>query len=378
MPERLLTLEGKKNVKRLFDVIVDTAVCSGCGGCVVICPVDALTYDVFSPEGREIDLPVVLDNCIDCVLCMKACPRLDYEYENLDKHTYAGVEDELIKNDIWGDYLEIVAARATDERVLQVGQDGGVVTALIAWGMRKGHFDGALTGERDERWMMHPKIVRTIDELLACAGSGYTYTPNSLALREAAASGLERIVFVGVPCEISAVRKLEIAKSKRGKELTKNVALQIGLMCSETFTYDGFMVGKLQNELGIRLEDIGKINVKGKVLVYMKSGEVITVPLKQARPYAREGCHYCQDFGAEYADISVGGLGGEGWTITVLRTKRGRDLFYEAVRDGVLEVQGTENFAFQVSLLEKLAAKQRARPNRKGEHEHAATAADGG
>lgn len=364
MPERLLTLEGKKNVKRLFDVIVDTAVCSGCGGCVVVCPVDALGYDVFAPDGREVDLPYVLDNCIDCLLCMKACPRLEYQYEDLDKLVYAGVDGELVRNEVYGDHLAIVAARARDERILRVGQDGAVVTALIAWGMENGYFDGALTAERDERWMMHPKIVRTVEELLRCAGSGYTYAPNSLALREAAASGLEKIVFVGVPCEISAVRKLEIAKSKRGREMTKNIALQIGLMCSETFSYDGFMVGKLQNEMGLRLEDIVKINVKGKVLVYMRSGEVVSIPLKQARPFARQGCHHCQDFAAEYADISVGGLGGEGWTITILRTKRGRDFFNEAVRAGAIEVQGMDGFAAQLDLLQKLAAKQRARPSR--------------
>lgn len=367
MPERLLSLEGKKNVKKLFDVIVATDVCSGCGGCVVVCPVDALGYDVFRPDGRELDQPYVLDNCIDCLLCMKACPRLDYQYEDLNGFVFGDVSGEIQRSDLFGDYLEIVAARATQEAVRGVGQDGAVVTALIAWGMEKGHFDGALTAERDERWLMHPKIVRTVDELLKCAGSGYTYAPNSLALRESAASGLERIVFVGVPCEVSAVRKLEVGKSKRGRDMTKNVALQIGLMCSETFTYDGFMVGKLQNEMGLRLEDIVKINVKGRVLVYLKSGEVVTVPLRQARPFARDGCHYCQDFAAEYADISVGGLGGEGWTITMLRTKRGRDLFSEAVADGVLEVQGAEGFPAALDLLGKLAAKQRARPNRKEE-----------
>lgn len=376
MPERLLSLEGKKNVKRLFDTIVDTAVCSGCGGCIVVCPVDALDYEVFATDGREIDLPYVLDTCIDCLLCMKACPRLDYQYEDLDQFVFSEVQPELTKNDVYGDYLEIVAARARDSAILGIGQDGAVVTALIAWGMETGRFDGALAAERDERWMMRPKIVRTREDLLRCAGAGYTYAPNSLALREAAASGLERMVFVGVPCEVSAVRKLEIAKSKRGRELTKNVALQIGLMCSETFTYDGFMIGKLQDEMGVRLEDVIKINVKGRVLVYLRSGEVLSVPLKQARPTAREGCHYCQDFAAEYADMSVGGLGGEGWTITMLRTKRGRDVFYDAVRAGVLEVQAGESFPQALDLLHKLASKQRARPNRKVEHE--APVASGG
>ena len=36
---------------------------------------------------------------------------------------------------------------------------------------------------------------------------------------------------------------------------------------SETFDYEAFIVGKVQHELGISLDDIQKVNVKGKVIV---------------------------------------------------------------------------------------------------------------
>ena len=41
----------------------------------------------------------------------------------------------------------------------------------------------------------------------------------------------------------------------------------IGLMCTESFTYEDLMEKHIQEELGINLGDIKKINIKGKVLV---------------------------------------------------------------------------------------------------------------
>ena len=61
------------------------------------------------------------------------------------------------------------------------------------------------------------------------------------------------------------------------------VALQIGLLCSEVFDFDGLMVGKIQEELGIPLTEVSKFNVKGEVLVYKRDGEVVKIPLKEAQ-----------------------------------------------------------------------------------------------
>ena len=52
------------------------------------------------------------------------------------------------------------------------------------------------------------------------------------------------------------------------------------------------------------------------------------IPLKEAHAWTREGCKSCPDFAAEHADISTGGIGAFGdWTLTLLRTEKGEELF---------------------------------------------------
>jgi coenzyme F420 hydrogenase subunit beta len=121
------------------------------------------------------------------------------------------------------------------------------------------------------------------------------------------------------------------------------------------------MRGAIETGMGIPLEDIKKFNVKGKVLIYKRDGEVVEMNLREAQEYARPECHHCGDFSAELADISCGGVGAMDWTITVLRTRRGEDLFNQAVADGVFETQPIEEFENSMKVLLRLARKQRWR-----------------
>ena len=116
--------------------------------------------------------------------------------------------------------------------------------------------------------------------------------------------------------------------------------------------------------MGIALSDISKIDIKGKMMIHLKSGEVRNLPLKEAKQYGREGCRFCTDFSGRYGDISVGGIGGNGWTITVVRSELGNALLKSAVEANVLKTSEIENFPLSLKLLEKMSRNQLDRPKR--------------
>jgi coenzyme F420 hydrogenase subunit beta len=213
---------------------------------------------------------------------------------------------------------------------------------------------------------------------MAAAGSWYTYVPNDLALEQAVKLGCEKVAFVGVPCQITPVRKgqykddayLDNGKkkpkhierqSKSLKDPMTRIALRIGLLCSEVFDFEGLMIRKIQNEMGIPLDQIKKFNVKGEVLIYKKDGELVTIPLKEAQEYARPECHHCGDFSAELADVSCGGVGAMDWTITIARTDAGREFMQRMIDDGLLEVAPIEDFESSLKVLLRLARRQHQR-----------------
>ncbi|HWP64428.1 MAG TPA: Coenzyme F420 hydrogenase/dehydrogenase, beta subunit C-terminal domain [Candidatus Limnocylindria bacterium] len=369
--------------KEMMNEVVAYGSCCECGTCVLVCPHNVIDYVDGKPK-QVAKKNAAFDYCgmsegIGCDVCAQVCPRLGVrEFDMREQVHPAGPG---VYEGVFGRYRRIVAARCTDPEILARCQDGGVVTAILAHGLREGIFDGAVVAAADDATPAapKPKVVTTVADAITSARSWYTYSPNDLALEQAEQQGLKKVCFVGVPCQITPVRKIQLAdpaflaesprkKPQHIERQTKFlkgygaiVDFTIGLLCTEVFTYEGLMVQKIQGEMGIPLADVSKFNVKGKVLIYRKDGSVVDMSLHKAQEYARPECHHCGDFTAELADVSCGGVACMDWTITILRSARGEALFEDMVRRGLVETRPMEEFEQSMKVMLRLTHKQRDR-----------------
>ncbi len=370
------------SLKDMMNDVVAAGSCCECGSCVLVCPHNVIEYIEGKPK-QTAKASAPFDYCgisegIGCDVCAAVCPRLWPREDHLRDALF---EDRRPWEGIFGVYRHIFAARTRREDIMERAQDGGIVTALLAWALERGHIDGAIVsavGEDDPPCDPRPKVVATDEEIRRSAGSWYTYCPNNLALGEVKARGLRKVAFVGVPCQITPLKKMELidpafllsAKKKpahiekqRGflRGFAERVAFNIGLFCTEVFTFD-LMTEKIEKEMGIPLTEVAKFNVKGEVLIHKKDGELVTFPLQEAMErFQRPECRHCGDFSAELADIACGGVGTRGWTIVVLRTERGERIWREFEAEGLAETMPIQENRRAWNVLLILARRQRGR-----------------
>ena len=166
-----------------------------------------------------------------------------------------------------------------------------------------------------------------------------TYSPSTQALGSLMRQGLKRIAFVGTPCQIKAVRKMEALKLVP----SDSIKYYLGLFCTANFDLDGDKITALEDLAKCTMEDVVKMNIKDDFMLHLKDGTSRRIPLDKLDFAKREACRFCDDFSAEYTDISFGGLGAEhGWTTVVTRSVIGRAAFADA-RENCLEIQSIDD-----------------------------------
>ena len=381
-------VEIKNTFNRMMNEVVALGSCCGCSMCVVTCPYGVIKYDhdsmfpyVAKPKGDFDYCPISEE--VGCDVCANACERLGPERmkpikpEEIDIHVFGRARRE---DEYYGVTRFICAARSTNPNVVANAEDGGAVTEILKCAFEDGIIDGAaVAAPSDKMWLEPvPRVVKSVDELMQTAKSWYTYCATPLALKEAVDKHkLSKLALVGVSCEVSGYgttfgadtsfisaergeKNLE-RQNKHLKQYADAVQFTIGLLCTETFVFDGFIHEYLQEKVGINPHDVVKVNVKGKVVTDINDGTRIETPLLEARVYQRHQCNYCGDFSAEHSDISAGGVGSDGWTILIVRSERGERIFKRTIEKGYLEVRPASEFERSMKVLKRLTETQRKR-----------------
>ncbi|MDE3111343.1 MAG: Coenzyme F420 hydrogenase/dehydrogenase, beta subunit C-terminal domain [Chloroflexota bacterium] len=344
---------GFRAVDFLADEIIDAGKCVGCGACVNVCPADVFDYDDQHPIAARTDA------CVLCVLCAEACPILrppDKDLGDLVRYREPATDEGF------GPYSYGIYARATGPEIKARGQDGGAVSALLVHALDTGTIKGAILGETlpGQRQLGRQRLATSAAEVLECSGSRYTYSPNTLAFREAMRNGVTPLALVGVPCQIDGLRLQQNSSIPHAmaRWYRSNVALSIGLFCSESFTNES--IQRLAASIETTPDQIKKMNIKGKVVVELDDGRVINASLKKYRQWARPACLYCIDYSAEHADIGMGGIGLDGWTFTLVRTEAGHRFLQAAIAAGAIETQPLDADPKGEMLLRKLSLEKKA------------------
>ena len=350
--------------KELMAEVIDANLCTGCAGCVISCPHDVIGYKHEEKGYKPFHLEEELgpNNCVHgekgCTTCTRACPRFRAWELEANEHLF---DRDRLPDEMYGIVEQKLLCRATDAMVHKMGQDGGFVSAMLIWLLEEGYIDGALVSylEGDgSSWKAVPGVATTKEEILKGAGSRYTYSANTLALKEATERGLKNLALVGMGCQTSSP---PVMWHRKIGKVSKPFRFNIGLLCSKTFD-DAIFEELFLAKYGLPKEDMVKMNIKGAFQIWMKDGSFHEIDLKECHKWTREGCKSCPDFAAEHADISTGGIGKDNdWTLCLVRTELGREVMVRMIKAGVIEAKPAEDDEVAMKLLRTLSIVSRRR-----------------
>lgn len=358
----------------LVSEIVNTNLCMSCGACVASCPVDVL---YMAHEEK----PVIKGPCALCQVCYYACPRVELPVAEIEEKIFG--RSRRPDEEMLGIYKNAYSARATDPKIRARGQDGGAVTAILAFGVENKLIDASVLegyGETDSHFILGhgplktvPVIASSKEELLKAATSKYTPGGAISGLGEAGAMYPDgRIAVVALPCEAQGLQRMHSAWMATpkyggpGVEESGREVITIGLFCCNIFDYEHLTKEYLIEKHKIEPDRVTKIDIKKNILkVYYENQEkpVFERHISEVSDYIRPACKVCNDYTAELADISVGSDGSPpGWATILTRSEKGDRLVQKAIEAGAIEVKPLSEVEPGITKIMKLSSRKKQRP----------------
>lgn len=332
------------NIKSLTD-ITNNGLCIGCGLCQSILGKEKISIEMTDKgrlEPKEIN-PISGD---DLERVKKICPGVIVE----------GLPKKDISNDskfdtLWGYYNSLFYAWSTDEQIRFQSSTGGLLNGLSLFLLESKKVDFILhtAGDPEKPMRSIPRFSYTKQELLSCESRSRYGPASPLSKFNEALDTTKNFVFVGKPCDISAIRQL----SKIDERVNKQCKFLLTLVCggSTEFTKSQDFI----KSFNVKEEELEIFRYRG----FGNPGRMY-IKTKDGREHDREynsfwgeestwrvhfRCKICPDAIGESADIAAldtwqGGSPkkeDEGFNAAIVRTQKGSDLLKEAIKAGYIQ-----------------------------------------
>jgi coenzyme F420 hydrogenase subunit beta len=316
--------------EELKSLIIDNGFCTLCGACEAACPIHAIKVE--EAPRRIYDCSENLDLC---PICYDICPHSDALIHEVAKF----VSDALHRRESLGYYRRILLARAASPAVRGATKSAGVVNALLSFAMEQKVADSAIIAKASPHLILklQPSISLIPDDALSAVDSKVMPCAVAEAFGRAVYEyGKTHIAFVGIPCQVLALRKLEAWQHK----IVDSLRITIGLFCLWTFSLDR-LLEYLFHEHGVAPSEIVSVDLTiDKYVIKTSDNQVLMIPLHEVKKHIMNSCRTCTDFTAEFADLSVGGgTPLKDWSLVIVRTRNGEELLEKAVKAGVIKVR---------------------------------------
>ncbi|MEL6383394.1 MAG: Coenzyme F420 hydrogenase/dehydrogenase, beta subunit C-terminal domain [Cyanobacteria bacterium J06626_18] len=278
--------------------------------------------------------------CSECGLCdtyyihyvKEACAFLNQQFPALESQTHGrdrDVDDET--EQYFGVHQAMMTARK--RQPIEGAQWTGIVSAIAIEMLTQGKVEGVVCVQNTEADRFEPKpvIATTPEEILAARVNKPTLSPNLSVLEQVEASGMKRLLVIGVGCQIQALRSVE-------KQLGLEKLYVLGTPCVDNVTRAGLQ--KFLETTSRSPETVVHYEFMQDFRVHFKheDGSTETVPFfglktNQLKDVFAPSCMSCFDYVNGLADIVVGYMGAPfGWQWITVRNDRGREML-ELVMD---------------------------------------------
>ncbi len=350
-------MEGSPTLSR----VLGGDLCSGCGLCAGVSG-GAITMTEDSGFARPLQR-ATMDDRIEKII-NESCPG----------SRVAPWREESGRHPLWGPSLATLTGHATNNALRHAGASGGTISALAAFALQTGRVQRVLHVEADPdrptgnrlRWS------ETVEDLLTGAGSRYAPSAPLTFIDEALSDG-RTFLFIGKPCDVSALRQL----AKHDPRVDLLVPIMLSFYCGGLPSRQG--ADRVVRAMGLAPDDLAQFRYRGNgwpglTVAITRTGEQKSMRYADSwgRHLSREvqfRCKICPDAVGAVADIACadawyGDDDGypsfdeqEGRSLIQARTERGMGFLRAALSSGAVHATPLP--------VEDIALMQPAQANRK-------------